>query len=58
MACRDATEKAAEAKHCKSLRSWAKHPIRKTNTSYRLTLELSRRCTAAVGLNELLGICG
>ena len=48
-------KKAAEAKHCKPPRSWAKHTTPRTTTSYRLTLELSGG--AAVRLNEMLDGC-
>src|SRR5574337_562851 len=55
-ACDDAARKAAAATDDKPARSWAKHTTRRTNTSYRLTLELSGG--AAVRLNDWLGICG
>jgi hypothetical protein len=40
-ACDDAARNAAAATDDKPARSWAKHMQRRTNTSYRLTLELS-----------------
>src|SRR6185437_14472218 len=40
-ACDDAARKAAAATDDKPARSWTKHTPRRTNTSYRLTLELS-----------------
>jgi len=51
-ACNDAARKAAAATDDKSARSWAKHTTRGTNTSYRLTPELSGG--AAVRLDEEL----
>jgi len=54
-ACDDAARKAATAMDNKPARSWAKRTIRRTNTSYRLTLELSGG--AAVRLNEMLDGC-
>src|SRR5574337_2085605 len=42
-ACDDAARKAAAATADKPARSWAKHTTRRTNTSYRLTPEVSGR---------------
>jgi hypothetical protein len=53
-ACDDAARKAAAATDDKPARSWTKHTIRQTNTSYRLTLELSGG--EAVRLDDGLGL--
>src|SRR5690606_20567038 len=52
LACDDAARKVAAATDDKPARSWAKHTIRQTTTSYRLTLELSGG--EAVRLNDWL----
>jgi hypothetical protein len=41
-ACEDTARKVAAAKDDKPARSWAKRMQRRTHTSYRLTLKLSR----------------
>src|SRR6185312_12230026 len=54
-ACDDDARNAAAATDDKPARSWAKHTIRQTNTSCRLTLELSGG--AAVRLERLVRWC-